>query len=66
MSADGDDFRNVVRVPKFHQAPQRIQARYAGGDSDVIILPVVRIERLDARRDSDTAKRIRRKYRVRE
>lgn len=42
------DFSNVVRVPRFHQAPQRLQSINMGiVDPDkVIILPVIRIERM--------------------
>lgn len=41
------DFANVIRVAKFHRAPQRIQAHieYAPVDvTNVVILPVIRID----------------------
>lgn len=55
MNAAQSDFANVVRVPRFHQAPQRIQhVDVAANLDNVIVLPVIRLDRHDTGPPADT------------
>lgn len=46
------DFRNVIRVSHFHQAPQRIQC-LSHQPANVIVLPLAHMKRRRSRQEID-------------